>query len=155
MGMLTEETKEKLDTIVALQARRDAIDAELNELLGGSSSEVSPAVKTTRKYTKRKGGVTKLQKVKGKNSCGNCGQGGHTRPTCSEVLAKIEVEEDAEAEEESTVALTEHQFDEIKTCKDHGLSSRAVARDMKTSLIEVNLAWPALSYGDYLDDRAG
>ena len=157
--MLTKESEEKLSRVAELMQQREAIDAELNDLLDSAPTGKLPPIAAARRYHKkpRKSGVGGLIRI-----CKMCGEPGHMKKTCKRegrgvTLPKnfgvVEVGETLDEEADATEPITEQQFEDIKTSKDHGMNSRAVASEMRLLPREVNLAWQALSYGDYLDDR--
>lgn len=93
--------------------------------------------------------------------CKNCGKPGHRADNCPEEK-KPKVERELVERDDGKVVLahatnlepvTEEQYADIKTAKDHELTPKEISDEMEVSIREVNRVLQTYSYENYLSVR--
>ena len=151
---------EKIERVRELLSRRDEIETELSELLGGSVAEVSaprvntpkakaPASKETNrsKPPKNVGG----RKVGSVHLCSGCGKQGHSIRTCPEARGQ---HPDNPKPDTTSEPLDEDQYAELRDAMhDREFMSARYSLTHKLPPREVNAAIRSTDYEDYFASR--
>ncbi len=137
--MISPDAAKKLERISRIQESMQALERELEELLGGRG----PLPLTILDKEKPNGGKGR---PKSDRRCGNCQEKGHQARTCPKknVMNKPS---------NTDGALDEDEFWEVKSKKSQGIRIPEIATLMEKDEAEVSKAYAQGSYELYLKSR--
>lgn len=93
---------------------------------------------------------TAAKKARRPRHCSFCGKTGHTTRTCPEASGGSANTSSIPTQREP---LSYDEYEAVKECKVDGLSAPKAATDLGLNEKEVNVAWGAAGYTEYLEAR--
>lgn len=137
---------EKIERVRELLARRDEVERELAELLGGSVADVPSAPANAPKPKAVTPKAAKSVDGKRQVTCKKCGKQGHIAKTCTAVVPTFG------DKAQLTTKLTNQQYDEVRDAmRDREFMSGQYSLTHKLPPREVNAAIRSADYKEYLD----